>query len=273
MKILKNKQIIFGGGVISAFCLVAILAPLITPYPFWQQNLFESLNGPSWNHFFGTDNFGRDVFSRVVYGTRISLISALGAAGIASVVGLTLGLLAGYFGGVIDRLVQTAIDVSWSFPTVLLAILIASVAKPGLGSTLIAIAAVYWSQYARVIRGEVLSVREEEYINAAKGIGCSDFRIMICHVFPNVIPPMIVMVSITMGYAILLEAMLSFLGVGVPPPTPSWGIVLSEGRGFLTRAPWITLFPGAVISLTVLAFNFLGDGLRDYLDPHMQEVR
>lgn len=272
MRVLKHKQIIFGGGVILVFCTIAILAPYIIPYDYWEQDLMESLHEPGGEHFFGTDNFGRDVFSRVVYGTRISLISALGAAGIASIVGLTLGLLAGYLGGAVDRVIQTAIDISWSFPTVLLAILIASVAKPGLGSTIIAIAAVYWAQYARVIRGEVLSVREEEYVHAAKSIGCTEIRVMARHVFPNVVPPMIVMISITMGYAILLEAMLSFLGVGVQPPTPSWGIVLSEGRDFLTRAPWITLFPGMIISLAVLAFNFLGDGLRDYLDPYMKRI-
>jgi ABC-type dipeptide/oligopeptide/nickel transport system permease subunit len=145
-------------------------------------------------------------------------------------------------------------------------------AKPGLGSTVLAITAVYWAQYARVIRGEVLSVREEEYVTAARASGCNHIRIMTHHIFPNVMAPVIVMITITTGYAILLEAMLSFLGVGVQPPTPSWGIILSEGRSFMSRAPWITIFPGVVITIAVLGFNFLGDGLRDYLDPYMKRL-
>jgi peptide/nickel transport system permease protein len=272
MELLHNKQVVIGGGIILAFVVVAIFAPWIAPNEYWKQDLRVSLSSPGAKFLFGTDEFGRDIFSRTIYGARVSLIAALGSAALASVLGLTLGLLAGYFGGVIDRFIQSGIDIAWAFPTVLLAIVIASMAKPGLGSTVLAITAVYWAQYARVIRGEVLSVREEEYVTAARASGCNHIRIMTHHIFPNVMAPVIVMITITTGYAILLEAMLSFLGVGVQPPTPSWGIILSEGRSFMSRAPWITIFPGVVITIAVLGFNFLGDGLRDYLDPYMKRL-
>ncbi len=269
MKFLKYKQIVIGGGLVLFFCIIAFLAPYISPHDFWRQNLLQSLSSPSSEYYFGTDNYGRDIFSRVLYGARISLISASGAAAVASIIGVSLGILAGYFGGIIDRLVQTGIDIAWSYPSVLLAILIGAIMGPGLNSTVLAIAAVYWAQYARVIRGEVLMIKDKEYVEAARSLGCSHFRIIIKHIFPNVIPSMLVLISITMGYAMLLEAMMSFLGVGVQPPIPSWGVILAEGRDYMTTAPWITIFPGIIITFTVLGFNFLGDGLRDYLDPHI----
>jgi len=272
MQLAKNKQILIGGGIILVFVVIAIFAPQISPRDYWRQDLRASLSPPGAKYLFGADEFGRDIFSRAIYGTRVSLIAALGSAGLASVFGLTLGLLAGYYGGAIDRIIQSGIDVAWSFPTVVLAIVIASTTKPGLGSVIIAIAAVYWAQYARVIRGEVVSAREEEYIVAARACGCSHVWIMTRHILPNVMAPVIVMISITTGYAILLEATLSFLGVGVQPPTPSWGIILSEGRAFMSSAPWITIFPGVIITVAVLGFNFLGDGLRDYFDPYMKRL-
>jgi len=259
--------------MIILFSLTGLFAPFIAPFPYWIQNLADSLQPPSWEHVFGTDRFGRDIFSRVIYGARTSLICALGAAGVAGAIGIFVGLIAGYFGGWTDRFVQGLIDISWSFPTLLLAIALAVVMKPGLISVVIAIAAGWWSQYARVVRGEVLSTREMDFVQAAKALGSSNIRIIFREIFPNIIPVIVVLISVTMGTAIIVEATLSFLGIGVQPPTPSWGIVLAKVRDFIARASWICLFPGVAISITVLAFNLLGDGLRDLLDPYMKRGR
>jgi len=237
---------------------------------YWKQSFRDSLEPPTSKHLMGTDQLGRDIFSMTMYGTRISLLSAMGAALLAGVIGLLLGLMAGFFGGITDRLIQTLIDMCWCMPSIVVAIFLTAVMKPGLLTVMIAIAFGYWAQYARVLRGEVLSVKNADYVEAAKALGNSDIRIIFFHIFPNVIPSLVVLISLTVGYAIIIEAMLGYLGVGVQPPVPSWGRIISSGKEFISRAPWITVFPGIMISLTVLGFNLLGDGLRDVLDPKLR---
>ena len=239
----------------------------------WRQDYSAILESPSQIHYFGTDNFGRDTFSRVIYGARASLLSALGAAGLAGIIGIILGLLAGYFGGYLERIIQILVDVTWSFPWLLLALFIVAIMKPGLTAVMLAIAIGYWPQYTQVLRDEVLALRGEEFILAAQAIGASNRRIILQHILPNVIAPVIVLISLTMGYAIIIEATLSFLGLGVQPPMSSWGTLLSDARNFLSRAPWLSLFPGIAITIAVLGFNLLGDGLRDFLDPRLRRGR
>jgi peptide/nickel transport system permease protein len=272
-KILKNKQIVVGGSVILAFIIMAALAPLIAPYPCWKQDYTVTLTAPCRGHYFGTDEFGRDTFSRVIYGARASLLSALGAAGLAGIVGIVLGLIAGYFGGFLERIIQGLVDVTWSFPSLLLALVLVVIMKPGLTTTMIAIALGYWPQYTQVLRSDVLNLREEEFVLAAHSIGAGSMRIIVKHILPNVIAPVTVLISLTMGYAIIIEATLSFLGLGVQPPMSSWGTMLSDARDFLSRAPWLSVFPGMAITMAVLGFNLLGDGLRDLLDPRLRRIR
>jgi len=267
---LRNKQSLIGGSIVLAFILIAAFAPFVAPYPYGRQDYTAILRPPSSVHYFGTDDFGRDIFSRIVYGTRASMLSALGAAGLAGIIGIVLGLLAGYFGGYLDRFIQGVIDVAWSFPSLLLALAFVVIMEPGLTTTMLAIALGYWPQYAQVIRSEVLALREEEFVLAAYCIGARDRRILLRHILPNVIGPVIVLISLTMGYAIIVEATLSFLGLGLQPPMPSWGTMLSDARGFLSRAPWLSVFPGIAITMAVLGFNLLGDSLRDILDPRLR---
>ena len=271
--LISNKQVFVGGFLVLALALIACFAPYISPYPYWKQDYAALLQPPSWTHPFGTDQFGRDCFSRVVYGTRASLLSALGAAGIAGIIGIILGLLSGYFGGYLDRFVQSLVDIFWAFPSLLLALVLVLVMHPGLTPTMLAIGVGYWPQYTQVLRSEVLVRREEEYILAARAIGAGHGRILLKHILPNVIAPVIVLVSLTMGSAIIVESSVSFLGLGVQPPMSSWGTLLSEGRDFLGVAPWLTLFPGLAIVVAVLGFNLLGDGLRDVLDPYLRHTR
>lgn len=271
--ILKNKQIVVGGSIILAFIIMAALAPFIAPYPYWKQDYTITLTAPSPGHYFGTDEFGRDTFSRAIYGARASLLSALGAAGLAGIVGIILGLLAGYFGGYLERIIQCLVDVTWSFPSLLLALVLMVIMKPGLTTTMLAIALGYWPQYTQVLRSDILNLREEEFVLAAHSIGAGSMRIIVKHILPNVVAPVIVLISLTMGYAIILEATLSFLGLGVQPPMSSWGTMLSDARDFLSRAPWLSVFPGMAITMAVLGFNLLGDGLRDLLDPRLRRLR
>lgn len=259
-----------GGSIILLFTLLAIFAPYITSYTVWEQNYTEIFTPMSPDHPFGTDNYGRDIFTRVVFGARTSLLSAMGAAALASLIGVSLGILGGYFGGIIDRITQGLTDAFWSFPSLLMALVLVVMLQPGLITTMVAIALGYWPRYAQVIRDEVLSVREEEYVTAAQSLGSGHLRILHYHIVPNVIGPVLVVVSLTMGNAIIVAATLSFLGVGVQPPTPSWGVMLSNAREFMSRAPWFSVFPGVAIALCVLGFNLLGDGLRDVLDPHLR---
>lgn len=267
--VLNNNQLVLGAAIILFMIITAIFAPLISTHSHWEQDYSAVLKSPSTENFFGTDQYGRDTFTRVVYGARTSMLSAFGAATLAGVIGVLMGLIAGYVGGVVDRVIQSLIDISWSFPSLLMALALVVIMEPGLITIMIAIALGYWPQYAQVIRGEVLSLREEDYIMAARAIGASRIRILFKHVLPNVIAPVIILISLTMGYAIIVEASLSFLGLGIQPPMSSWGTLLSDARDFLAKAPWLSIFPGLAIVITVFGFNLLGDGLRDVMDPYL----
>jgi len=256
--------------LIMLLLLVAAIADSLAPYGYDEQSLREALTPPSPVHLLGTDEFGRDILSRIVYGSRISLQVGIIATGIAATLGVAMGAVAGYFGGKLDYLINALIDISWAFPTVLLTIFLVALMGPGLVNVMIAVGLVYWGAYARVVRGQVLSLREREFVAAARLIGAGHSRIILRHILPNVLAPVIVMFTLGMGDAILIEATLSFLGMGAQPPTPSWGSILSSGRSYLRMAPWVTLFPGLAIMLTVLGFNLLGDGIRDATDPRLK---
>ncbi len=259
-----------GLAIVVVLVFTAVFADYIAPFGYADQDLMAAFEEPSKAHLFGTDEFGRDIFSRIIYGSRISLQVGFIAVGIAVFAGGFLGAIAGYYGGPLDHFIQGMIDVSWAFPTVLMAIFLVATLGPGLVNVMIAVGLVYWGGFARVVRGQVLSLREWEYVNATRAIGARDSRIILKHILPNVVAPVIVMATLMMGDAILIEATLSFLGMGAQPPTPSWGSILAGGRTYLRLAPWVSMFAGMAIMLTVLGFNLLGDGLRDALDPRLR---
>lgn len=270
-RLFKNKVAIFGFTIIVMLVLVAILAPLIAPYPFDEQSLKNMLEPSSLQHWMGTDEFGRDIFSRIVYGSRISLQVGFIAVGIALSIGTVLGALAGYYGGIIDYLISAITDIAWAFPTTLLAIAFIAALGPSLINVMIAVALVNWSAYARLVRGEFLSLREQEFVEAARVLGMGDLRIIFRHILPNAIAPIIVLTTLQVPQAIIIEASLSFLGLGAQPPTPSWGSILSSGRSYIQQAPWVAIFPGIMIMIVVLGFNLFGDALRDVLDPRLND--
>jgi peptide/nickel transport system permease protein len=259
-----------GLALIALLLLTALMADLIAPQGIDEQDLWKGLLPPSSEFPLGTDEFGRDLLSRIIHGSRVSLQVAIIATTISAAVGIALGAIAGYRGGRIDYVIRSMIDVSWAFPTVLLAIFMVAVLGPGLTNVMIAVGLSYWGGFAAVVRAQVLSLREWEYISAARAIGVKDLRIMLRHIMPNVLAPVIVMATMMMADAILIEATLSYLGMGAQPPIPSWGSILASGRSYLRLAPWVTVFPGIAIMLTVLGFNLLGDGLRDALDPRLK---
>jgi peptide/nickel transport system permease protein len=257
-------------GIILLVILAALLAPLIAPYGVEATDFNATLHGPSRAHLFGTDNLGRDIFTRIIFGARVSLEVGLIAVGIALVIGTTLGLVAGYSPiPFADAIIMRAMDALLAFPTLVLALAITAALGPSLSNVMIAVGVVGIPVYARLVRGQVLSVKERDYIEAARTIGVPDSRIMWRHILPNVTAPLIVQASLGIAFAILAEASLSFLGVGVQPPTPSWGAMLSFGKDYLQMAYWMAMAPGLAIFLTVLSFNFLGDGIRDALDPRL----
>jgi peptide/nickel transport system permease protein len=266
----KNKMALVGLGIVVFFILLAIFAPLLAPYDFKEQNLAERLQPPSSKHLFGTDDFGRDIFSRVIYGARISLwvgfFSVLGSV----IVGSLLGIIAGYYGRWIDGIISRLFDIMLAFPSILLAIGIVAVLGPSLQNALIAIAVINIPNFGRLIRSRVLSIKQEEYVMAAKAIGMSDMRILFHHILPNSMAPIIVQGTLAIATAIIEAAALGFLGLGAQPPNPEWGKMLADSKDFLTQAPWTMIFPGLAIMLTVLGFNLMGDGLRDALDPRMK---
>jgi peptide/nickel transport system permease protein len=256
--------------IVVVLLLVAATATIVAPQGIDEQSLLDALLPPSREYPLGTDEFGRDLLSRIIHGSRVSLQVAIIAAMVSALIGVTLGMVSGYYGGKLDYFIQGIIDVSWAFPTVLLAIFLVAVLGPSLSNVMVAVGLVYWGGFARLVRGQVLSLREWEFINAARTLGATDLRIMMRHILPNVVAPVIVMFTLMMGDAILIEATLSFIGMGAQPPTPSWGSILASGRTYLTLAPWVTIFPGVATMLTVLGFNLLGDGLRDALDPRLR---
>ena len=264
-----NRMALLGLALIILICIMAIFAPQLAPYdPI--EDIFSGKRGvgPSWQHPFGFDHLGRDLLSRVIYGTRVALIVGIASTVITVVVGVLVGALAGYLGGLTDTLLSRLIDTLMAFPIIALLIVLTAVLTPGLWTTVLVIGMTTWSRYARVVRADVLSLREQDFVYAARALGASNWRIILRHVLPNVLTPVIVLASLGIGGIIILEAALSFLGLGVRPPTPSWGGTLADGRAFITRFPSISVFPGLMIVVTVLAFNFIGDGVRDALDPH-----
>jgi len=257
-----------GIAIAALFILAAIFAPLIATYDVTAQNLAMRYMSPSAEHWFGTDGLGRDVFSRVVYGARISLQVGITVVVVSSIIGTIIGAVAGFYGGFVDKFLSGYVfNVFLAFPGLLLAIALVAFLGAGQGKLILALCVIGWVGYARVMRGQVLKVREYDYVLAARALGASNMRILFTHILPNAVQPLIVQASLGMAGAVLSEASLSFLGLGIPPPAPSWGTMIEEARQFFSTSPHILFFPGAAIALTVLAFNFIGDGLREYLDP------
>ncbi|MBN6186180.1 ABC transporter permease [Aneurinibacillus sp. BA2021] len=267
----KQKTALIGLFVILFFIVVGLLAPVITSQPWDGQNLAEKLKPPSAQHWFGTDDLGRDIFTRVVYGARISLWVGFFSVVGSIVVGTTLGLVAGYFGRWVDTVISRLFDIILAFPSILLAIAIVTILGPGLSNALIAIAIINVPTYGRLVRSRVLSIKEEEYITAAKVLGMSHVRILFSHILPNSMAPIIVQGTLGVATAVLEAAALGFLGLGAQAPQPEWGKMISDSRQYITAAYWTVLFPGLAIMLTVLGFNLFGDGLRDALDPKMKQ--
>jgi peptide/nickel transport system permease protein len=268
----RNPMAVASSLVLAALVVVALLGDRITPYNPLAQSIPDRLQAPSAQHWFGTDELGRDVFSRVLAGASVSLQVGFVAVGISLVAGTLIGLVAGYYGRWLDDGLMRFMDVLFAFPAILLAIVVVAVLGPGITNAMIAIGIVYTPIFARIARASVLSVREEVYVRAARSSGAGDLRIMTSHVVPNIAAPLIVQTSLSLAFAILSEAALSFLGLGVQPPDPSWGRMLSEGRSFIEQAWWMALFPGLAIFVVVLAFNVLGDALRDVLDPKQRSA-
>ena len=265
-----------GGVIVVLIVLAAILAPVVAPYDPGDSNLTETglpvrLEGPSASFLLGTDALGRDVFSRIIYGARISLIIGLGAVALGTLFGTLIGLVSGYFSGVVDQVLQRVVDTLMAIPAIVLALAVITMLEPGIFNIILVIAIVIAPGTSRVVRGAVLAIKQNTYIEAARSIGATGDRIVFRHILPNVIAPIIIIASIWVGNAIVIEAALSYLGLGTPPPTPTWGGMLAvEGRRHLENAPWLALAPGAAISIAVLAVNMLGDALRDVLDPRLR---
>ena len=270
IRLKKHRLAVIGAVIIPTLLFIAIFTPFIAPHDPIKQNLEKRLLPPSKEYPFGTDHLGRCILSRIIYGTRISLQVGVMVVGISSVIGVVLGLIAGFRGGLIDEIIMRTVDILLAFPGIILALVIAGILGPSLFNAMLALSIIGWTSYARVVRGAVLSVKEKEFVEAAKALGASDTRIMFYHILPNVMTPVIVMTTLGMAHVILSAASLSFLGLGAQPPTPEWGSMLNDGRAFIQTAPHLTIFPGLTIMVTVLAFNFLGDGLRDTLDPQLK---
>ena len=266
-QILAVKTVGVGAFIVAVAVLAALIGPIVAPFDSASQDLALRLDGPSMQHWFGLDELGRDILSRVLAGARISFLVGLTVVSVSSVIGTLLGTVAGYFGGVVDDVIGRLIDVLLAFPGLLLAIALVAVLGPSLGNVLFALTVIGWVGYARLVRGQVLRAREFEYVQAARALGAPTARILWRHVVPTAMPAVVVQATLGMAGAIIGEAALSFLGLGVQPPTPSWGTMLNGGRAHLLDAPHLTIFPGLAIAVLVLGFNFLGDGLRDATDP------
>ena len=263
--LLRHKLAMSGAAILLALGAVAILAPWIAPYdPLWI-NLPDALLPPSSAHWLGTDQLGRDVLSRLMYGSRISLLIGFIAVGVAMLVGTTVGVLAGYFGGKVDAILMRVVDTMLAFPSIFLLLAVIAILEPNIFNIMVVIGLTGWMGVARLVRAEVLSLKEREFVLAARTVGCSPFRLMTRHLLPNAMAPVLVAATLGVGGAILTESVLSYLGLGVQPPTPSWGNILNEGRVALGVAWWLTLSPGLCILVTVLSFNLLGEGIRDAL--------
>lgn len=264
---MRDRTFIFIGALILIFLLgVAILAPVLAPHHPTEQNLEMDLLASSKDYPLGTDKLGRDILSRILYGARISVLVGISTVSVSLLIGLLVGSLSGYFGGWVDQLLMRLVDILLAFPGILLAIAFTAILGPGLNHVILALCLIGWTGYARLVRGEVLAIREREYIHAAQALGGSPGRIVLLHMLPNILPPLLIQGTFGMAAAIIAEGSLSFLGLGIQPPTPSWGSMLNEGRQFILVAPHLTTFPGLAIMVTVLGLNLLGDGLRDWLE-------
>ena len=272
-RLIRSKPLgALGGLLILVLVVTALLAPMLAPYDPIKVNSRERLQAPSLNHLLGTDDFGRDILSRVIHGARISMLLGLGAVAISTLLAVIIGVVSGYYGGRVDIVLQRCIDTLMAFPGLVVLLTIMAMLGQGLGNVILALGIGGTAGNARIIRSAVLAVRENQYIEVARATGCRDWRIITRHILPNIAAPIMVVATLGLGVAVLAESALSFLGFGVPPPTPSWGAMLSgSGRTYMIQAPWMALFPGIAISLAVFGFNMLGDALRDVLDPKLRK--
>jgi ABC-type dipeptide/oligopeptide/nickel transport system permease subunit len=266
-RFLRHRPAVFAACVVSVYVLAAVLAPLITPYDPLDMSAGRRLAPPDPGHWFGTDEFGRDVFSRLAYGARIALTVGIGSSAIALAIGGTIGILGGYIGGWADRIATMVIDMLYAFPALLLAIALAVFLNPSTQTVIIAISVVQTPHYARVTRGAVLAAKGLQYVEAARAVGATGRWIVLRHVLPNIRSPIVVQAGLSFSYAVLSESTLSFLGVGNPPPAPSWGAMLTGSYSYLQQAPWAAVFPGLAITMLILGMNLLSDGMQDLLDP------
>jgi ABC-type dipeptide/oligopeptide/nickel transport system permease subunit len=271
----RSKKGLTGAVIVALVVLTAIFGPLFTPHDITEQSVESRFAPPAFvaggtaDHLLGADNLGRDTLSRTIYGARISIGVALAVILISVTIGALLGAVAGYFGGLIDNLIMRIGDLQLSFPFILLALVFMAILGPGFVSMMVALTVALWVNYARLVRGEALKLRELEYVQAAKAMGVSDIQIILNHILPNALPSIIVLATLDIAWVIIFEAALSFLGLGVQPPTPSWGVMLSVARDYLYESPWMTLFPGAALFITCVGVNLLGDWLRDTFDPKL----
>ncbi|MFZ0391715.1 MAG: nickel transporter permease [Calditrichia bacterium] len=272
-RILQNPLGIAGLVIVCTAVFVAVFANFIAPYDPYEQQIAEALRGPSPGHWLGQDDLGRDILSRIIYGTRISLTVGFITVGVSAFLGILVGAVSGYFGGWIDELLMRLTDIMLAFPGILLAIAIMAILGPSLNNVIIALCIVGWKGYARLVRGEILKEKEMEYVQAGKALGFSNRRLIFNHLIPNTLNPVLVMATLGIASMIISEAGLSFLGLGTQPPIPSWGAMLAEGRQYLLQAYHLTTFPGLAIVILVLGFSFLGDALRDALDPHIKVLQ
>lgn len=271
MYLWKSSRLTMAGSILVViFLAIALFSPILTPYNPIEQNLDVRLAPPSSEHWFGTDPFGRDIFSRVISGSRLALWIIFLVSIISGTIGTTVGIIAGYFGGFIDDVLMRITDMFLAFPSLVLAMAFASMMGPNLTNMIIAISLVYWTTYARLTRAEAMKIKNQPYIEAIKSVGAGNFRIIFLHVLPMCISPVIVQLTLRMGTIILTAAGLGFLGLGAQPPQPEWGVLVSDGRNYLVDQWWISTFPGFAIILVVLGFNLLGDGIRDMLDPRLR---
>ena len=263
-----ERWVYAGIAMLLLFAVAAMAAPVIAPHDVTRQNLANDLVAYSSDHPFGTDKLGRDILSRLIYGARVSLAVGLATVALSLAIGLIIGSLSGYCGGWVDHLLMRLVDILMAFPGILLAIAFTAVLGPGLDHVVLALCLIGWTDYARLVRGEILSLREREFIHAARALGCRPARTILRHLLPNLLPPLLIQATFGLAAAIVAEGSLSFLGLGVEPPTPSWGAMLNEGRQFLLVAPHLTTYPGVAIMLTVVALNLVGDALQEKLAPH-----
>jgi peptide/nickel transport system permease protein len=265
----QNRLALVGIIIVCCVIVVAILAPLIQVYDPLQQDIAHRLQWPSWEHFLGTDHLGRDVWSRIVHGSRVALLVGIIAVGIGVILGTPIGAISGYYRGKVDEVIMRFMDAVLAFPPILMALVVVTILGPSLFNTMLAIGVDYIPRFARVIRGSVLSEREKEYVEAGRMVGEANFSILFRQILPNSLSPLIVQSTVFIAYAMLTEAALSFLGLGIQPPNPSWGSMLNEAKLFIESDPYLAIIPGLAISITVLGFNLFGDGLRDILDPRL----